>query len=70
MTINKALSEFSKSPIFHNQIINTDKTVSSMIIYLKKDDNFFKIKKQKNNYSKSDIKVDITNYNIIRKKIS
>ena len=39
--INKALNELSRSPIFHNQIINTDKTVSSMIIYLEKDDDFF-----------------------------
>ena len=66
--INKALNELSRSPIFHNQIINTDKTVSSMIIYLKKDDNFFKIKKQKEHYSKLNNQEDITNYNNLEKK--
>ena len=66
--INKALNELSKSPIFHNQIINTDKTVSSMIIYLEKDDNFFKIKKQKEHYSKLNSKKDISNYNNLEKK--
>ena len=65
--INKALNELSKSPIFHNQIINTDKTVSSMIIYLKKDDNFFKIKKQKEHYSKLNTQEDITNYDNLEK---
>ena len=66
--INKALNELSKSPIFHNQIINTDKTVSSIIIYLKKNDNFLKIKKQKEHYSKLNSQEDITNYNNLEKK--
>ena len=35
--LNIVLNEFSKSPIFQDQIINTDKTVSSMIIYLNKE---------------------------------
>ena len=66
--INKAINELSKNPIFHNQIINTDKTVSSMIIYLEKDDDFFKIKNQKEHYSKLNTQEDITNYNDIEKK--
>ena len=39
-----------------------------MIIYLKKDDNFFKIKKQKEHYSKLNNQEDITNYNNLEKK--
>ena len=66
--INKALNELSKSPIFHNQIINTDKTVSSMIIYLEKNDDFFEIKKQKEHYSKLNNQEDIANYNNLEKK--
>ena len=66
--INKALNELSRSPIFHNQIINTDKTVSSMIIYLKKNDDFYKIKKQKEHYSKLNAQEDIANYNNLEKK--
>ena len=60
--LNEVLNELSKSPIFHNQIINSDKTVSSMIIYLKKDDNYFKIKKQINSFSKQNSKEDILNF--------
>jgi len=51
--LNNVLTEFSESPIFRNQIINTDKTVSSIIIYLEKDNDFYKIKKLKENYSNS-----------------
>ena len=66
--INKALNELSKSPIFHNQIINTDKTVSSLIIYLKKDDEFFKIKKQIEHNATLNTQEDIANYNDLEKK--
>ena len=65
--IDKALNELSKSPIFLNQIINMDKTVSSMIIYLKKDANFYKIKKLRDNYTKSNTKENIINYNNLEK---
>ena len=41
------LEEFATSPIFKDQIINSKKTVSSLIIYLEKDNNFSNIKKQK-----------------------
>ena len=54
--LNIVLNEFSKSPIFQDQIINTDKTVSSMIIYLNKDDKFNKIKKLKKKYFESNSK--------------
>lgn len=66
--INEALNELSRNPIFKDQIINTEKTVSSLIIYLKKDDNFFKIKKQKERYSKLNTQEDITIYNNLKKK--
>jgi len=66
--INLALNELSRSPIFQNQIINTEKTISSMIIYLKKDENFLKIKKQKEHYSKLNNQEDIANYNNLEKK--
>ena len=39
-----------------------------MIIYLKKDDNFYKIKKQKENNFKSSNKEDILNYKNLEKK--
>ena len=41
------LNEFSSSPIFNNQIINEEQTVSSIIIYLKKDSIFNEIKKKR-----------------------
>jgi len=43
------LNEFSSSPIFNNQIINNDKTISSIIIYTKKDSSFNEIKKKRQN---------------------
>ena len=46
------LKEFSSSPIFNNQIINDEKTVSSIIIYLKKDSFFNEIKKKRKNIIK------------------
>jgi len=64
---NEVLNELSKSPIFQNQIINSNKTVSAMIIYLKKDDNFFKIKKQKDFFSKSNSKEGILNFKNLEK---
>ena len=66
--INLALDELSRSPIFHNQIINTEKTISSIIIYLKKDENFLKIKKQKEHYSKLNNQKDTVNYSNLEKK--
>ena len=46
------LKEFSSSPIFNNQIINQEQTVSSIIIYLQKDLFFNKIKKKRKNIIK------------------
>lgn len=53
------LNEFSDSPIFKDQIINFEKNISSIIIYIKKDFEFEKIK------SKRKIKI---NDNLINKE--
>jgi len=45
--LNLILKEFSSSPIFKNQIINDEQTVSSIIIYLKKDLIFNELKKKR-----------------------
>ena len=42
--LKKILDEFSKSPIFKDQIINSNKNISSIIVYLKEDHEFKKIK--------------------------
>jgi len=42
--INLVLNEFSTNPIFKDQIINKNKNLSSIIIYLEKNKNFEKIK--------------------------
>ena len=54
--LNKILDEFSKSPIFSDQIINSNKNISAIIIYIKKNkkidkllnDKDYKIEKEKN----------------------
>jgi len=46
------LKEFSSSPIFNNQIINQEQTVSSIIIYLQKDLIFNTIKEKRKNIIK------------------
>jgi len=40
------LKEFSKNPILKDQIINSNKNISSIIIYLKKNDKYIKFKKK------------------------
>ena len=52
LDLKKILEEFSKSPIFKDQIINSKKNVSSMIIYLKKDKNLIQAKKNKFKHNK------------------
>ena len=55
--LTHVLNEFSNSPIFKDQIINFDKNISSIIIYLKKNNEFEKIKtKHKNKINDSLIK--------------
>ncbi len=46
--LSQILNEFSKSPIFKNQIISESKKVSALIIYPKIDKEFDNLKKQKN----------------------
>ena len=58
------LEEFSKSPIFKNQIINKDKNVSSIIIYLNKNETYEKIKE---NYNNSDNRIIKNKYKIEKK---
>ena len=47
--LNEIINEFSSSFIFKDQIINSDKNISSIIIYLKKNEEFIKLKKAKRN---------------------
>ena len=48
ITLSKVLKEFSNNPLYVNQIISQDKKISSLIIYLKKDQIFLKLKENKN----------------------
>ena len=63
--LTKVLKEFSESPIFKNQIINTKKNISAIIIYLKRDNNYLEIKKIKQNYS--NLNNQFSNYKDIEK---
>ena len=53
--LNKILDEFSNNPIFIDQIINRNKNVSSMIIYLEENKKFNKLKKLHNSINKNDL---------------
>ena len=44
--LKKILEEFSNNPIYQNQIINSSKDISSIIIYLKKNTEYLKIKEK------------------------
>ena len=48
ITLSKVLKEFSNNPLYVNQIISQDKKISSLIIYLKRDQIFLKLKENKN----------------------
>ena len=61
------LKEFSENPIFKDQIININKDVSAIIIYLKKDEEFFNIKRIKNEIEKNNVKRDSEYKKIIKK---
>jgi len=67
INLDLILNEFSSSPIFNNQIINDAQTVSSIIIYLKKDSNFSEIKKKRKKIIK-ELGVSSIQYNNINKK--
>ena len=54
-SLNKILEEFSKNPIFVDQMINKNKTVSSMIIYLDENKEFNKLKQLYNSIDKNDL---------------
>jgi len=63
--LNDVLNEFSNSPIFKDQIINYKKNISSIIIYLKKNNEFEKIKNKyrKNKSGKNEYKYQKKKYN-------
>ena len=44
--LKNILDEFSNNPIYKNQIINSSKDISSIIIYLKKNTEYLKIKEK------------------------
>ena len=56
------LKEFSSSPLYSNQIINNEQNLSSIIIYIKKNDNLENLTKLKNNNIKINKKEIIKNY--------
>ena len=45
--LESVLNEFADSPIFQDQLISQDKKVSSIIIYIKKNNKFLEIKKKR-----------------------
>ena len=48
ISLSNVLKEFSNNPLYVNQIISQDKKISSLIIYLKRDQIFLKLKENKN----------------------
>ena len=46
LELSLVLNEFSKSPIFKEQIISKNQQVSALIIYPKIDQNFYNLKKR------------------------
>ena len=46
--LNSILDEFSNSPIFKDQIINSKKNISSIIIYIEKNELYENLKKERN----------------------
>ncbi len=70
--LDQVLDEFAESPIFSNLIINKKKNLSSLIIYLKKNEEYEKIKKLKknlelNNLNKNEINKKYFQYKQINK---
>ena len=65
--LNIILDEFSNSPLFSNQIINKDKNISSIIIYLDENYEFDEIKNKRDNYYKNNI-TDPIELNIINEE--
>ena len=53
--LSEILNEFSESPVFGNQIINSSKNLSSIIIYLKSNKKFRELKEEFKNTRKSKI---------------
>ncbi len=50
LNLSDVLNEFAESPIYSNQIINYNKNITSIIIYLKPNEKIIKLKKNKNLY--------------------
>ena len=64
INLNIILDEFSKNPLFSNQIINNDKNISSIIIYLDENYEFEEIKNKRDNFYKKNIRDPIELKNI------
>ena len=74
IALDLVLNEFSNSPIFKDQLISRDKKVTSIIIYLKKNEKFVKIKKKRedilNNVINKNNFTEVNNeYKIEKRKI-
>ena len=61
------LNEFSQSPIFKDQIINKNLSITSVIINIKKDNIFSDLKKQKQKFNESN-KIDKQEFKNFKKK--
>ena len=73
--LKEIINEFSSSSILKDQIINSNKNISSIIIYLKKNEEFIKLKNEnenspsfetKNKYIKIKSKLDQKRNNLIK----
>ena len=73
--LKEILNEFSSNSILKDQIINSNKNISSIIIYLKKNEEFIKLKnankisqsfETKNKYIKIKSELDQKRYNLIK----
>ena len=76
--LEKILDEFSTNPLYVNQIINSEKTITSVIINLIKDEEFYNLKELKNNSQgnydelsliKNNYREAKENYNLKRNKL-
>ncbi len=73
LDINKVLEEFSSSPIYNNQIINNDKNITSIVIYLNPNNKIIDLKENKkkylenNTYYEKKSEIDIDRKNLILK---
>ena len=67
-TLKKILEEFSKSPIYKNQIINENKNLSSIIIYIKKNYKLNQLRSQKKDLNDQNKLISNINNEYIKEK--